>query len=285
MGYQLWISPQTGIRRKGTTFKELQNFFVDQITTKFIFEPLYSCNINDNGLIVREQLEKKDFDIVGVIDDKKNVIGYAKKDDLKNRRIIDFVRNFDMNLIITDSSPISRLPSLLASKGFVFVMQVDKIIGIVTTADINKPVFRIYLFGIISLFEMHLNYWINSFYSDSEWREILTEQRFKEAMRIYDLRKGYNQDLSVLECLQFCDKREVLKNTREFILYFNFLKNKFDKFLIIVEKIRNELVHNQNSLISNVKWNIFIETISLIEKFLFESEQIIEEKTRTKSII
>jgi predicted transcriptional regulator len=280
MGYQLWISPQTGIRRKGTSFKELQTLFIDQITTKFIFEPIYSCNINDNGLIVKEQLEIKDFDIVGVIDDSKNIIGYAKKEELKDRLIIDSIRNLDFDLIITDSTPISKLPSLLASRGFVFVMQVDKIVGIVTIADINKPVFRIYLFGIISLFEMHLNYWINSYYPDNTWRKLLIEQRLDEAIRIYDLRKGGNQDLSLLECLQFCDKREILKSTPEFILFFNFLENNFDKYLKIVEKIRNELAHSQNSIISNVKWNIFIEAISRIEIFLVQSEQIIEEKTR-----
>jgi predicted transcriptional regulator len=279
MGYQLWISPQTGIRRKGTSFKELQTLFIDQITTKFIFEPIYSCNNNDNGLIVKEQLEIKDFDIVGVIDENKNIIGYAKKEELKDRLVIDSIRNFDLDLIITDSTPISKLPFLLASRGFVFVMQIDKIVGIVTIADINKPVFRIYLFGIISLFEMHLNYWISSYYSDSTWKKLLIKQRLDEAIRIYDLRKGDNQDLSLLECLQFCDKREILKNTPEFILIFDFSENNFEKYLKIVEKIRNELAHSQNSIISNGKWNIFIEAIFSIEIFLVKSEQIIEEKT------
>lgn len=280
MGYQLWISPQTGIRRKGTTFKELQALFIDQITTKFIFEPLYSCNINDDGLIVKEQLENKDFDIVGVIDDNKNVIAYAEKEDLNGRTIVDSIRKFDLNLIITDSTPISRLPSLLAYKGFVFVMQVDKIVGIVTISDINKPVFRIYLFGIISLFEMHLNYWIDIYYPKNSWNSLITEQRLINAKKIFDSNKDINQDLSLRDCLQICDKREVLKKTPEFISNFNFSKNEFDRFLEIVEKIRNELAHSQNSIISNVGWNSFSEKISLIEIFLIESEHIIEEKTR-----
>ena len=280
MGYQLWISPQTGIRRKGTTFKELQTLFIDQITTKFIFEPLYSCNINDDGLIVKEQLENKDFDIVGVIDDNKNVIAYAEKKDLNGRMIVDSIKKFDLNLIITDSTPISKLPSLLAHHGFVFVMQVDKIVGIVTISDINKPVFRIYLFGIISLFEMHLNYWIDKQYPENSWNSLITEQRLINAKKIFDSNKDINQDLTLRDCLQICDKREVLKKTPEFISNFNFSKNEFDRFLKIVEKIRNELAHSQNSIISNVGWNSFIEKISLIEKFLIESEHIIEEKTR-----
>ena len=153
MGYQRWISPQTGIRRKGTTFKELQTLFIDQITTKFIFEPLDSCNINDNGLDVKRKLETNHFDIVGVTDNDNNFIGYAKTEELRNDIIANSRRDFG-NLIIIDSTPISKLFSLLAPAGFIFVKHADKIVGIVTKADINKIVIRIYLFGIISLFEM-----------------------------------------------------------------------------------------------------------------------------------
>jgi predicted transcriptional regulator len=284
MGYQLWISPQTGIRRKGTTFKELQTLFIDQITTKFIFEPIYSCNINDNGLIVKEQLEIKDFDIVGVLDDNKNIIGYAKKEELKDGLIIDSIRNFDLDLIITDSTPISYLPSLLIHTGFVFVTSINKIVGIVTIADLNKPVFRIYLFGIISLFEMHLNYWINNYYSDNSWSPTLTEQRLNKAKEFYKERVVKNLGLSLLECLQFCDKRDILKNTSEFNSVFNFSESEFEEFLKTVEKIRNELAHSQSSIISNLEWNTFTETISCIEKFLSESEQIIEDEIKTKGI-
>ena len=46
-------------------------------------------------------------------------------------------------------------------KEFIYVLKGGSIEGIVTRADINKPIVRIYLFGLISLCELHLNYWIN----------------------------------------------------------------------------------------------------------------------------
>ena len=36
MAYQLWTSLRTGDRRKGVTFNEVRNKFIDYLTTKFI---------------------------------------------------------------------------------------------------------------------------------------------------------------------------------------------------------------------------------------------------------
>jgi hypothetical protein len=67
MAYQLWTSLRTGDRRKGVTFNEVRNKFIDYLTTKFICEPLLSCKDEDNSSWVKEKLDSKVFDIAGVI--------------------------------------------------------------------------------------------------------------------------------------------------------------------------------------------------------------------------
>lgn len=42
--------------------------------------------------------------------------------------------------------------------------------GIVTFADLNKPPVRVYLFGLVSLLEVHLRFWIRTAYSDGSWK-------------------------------------------------------------------------------------------------------------------
>jgi hypothetical protein len=152
VGYQLWLSPYTGLRRKGTTFKELETLFIDQITTKLISEPLFSSRKYDNASEVKVELTNRDFDYVEVIDDQNNVIGYCKRDELKEGSIGDYYRSFDLNNIITDSTPLCNLFATLKSNKFAFVMSWDKVDSIVTVWGLNKPIVRIYLFGIISLF-------------------------------------------------------------------------------------------------------------------------------------
>jgi len=83
MAYELWRSPHTGLKRKGTTFKELQAVFTDHITTKFICEPLYFCRLGENALEVRHELQRRDFDFVAVSDDTNRIIGYCQRDALQ----------------------------------------------------------------------------------------------------------------------------------------------------------------------------------------------------------
>jgi len=284
MGYELWISPNSGIRRKGTTFKELQSIFFDSITTRFIYEPVYSCKLTDESENVKGILSQKEFDIVGVIDEANQIIGYAERFELTNGHIKKFTKEIRISQVISDSTPISHLLNILYDVSFVFVIVKDKIGGIVTRADINKPIIRIYLFGIISLFEMHLNFWINEFYENESWTGKLKENRLQEASKTYELRKGNNDDLSLLECLQLCDKKTILKSTNIFQEQFTFSKTQIVILLENIEKIRNELAHSQNSIISNLEWSEFVNTISKAQDFLSKSEKIVEEKARRTSV-
>ncbi len=281
MGFQLWISPNTGIRRKGTTFKELQNIFIDNITTKFIYEPVYCCRLNDPGLEVRETLVLRDFDVIGVIDENDNVIGYALRKELTNGSISKFIRKIELGKMTADSTPILELMNILHINDYSFVLESNKVVGIVTRADINKPIVRIYIFGIISLFELHLNFWINEYYNNDSWKKLITEQRLEETIEIYKLRKGNNEELTLLECAQFSDKKEILSQTENFRNQFDFSKGGFEKLLRSAESIRNELAHSQNSIIANLEWNRFVYTISRVETFLTQSEKFVEENTRT----
>jgi hypothetical protein len=109
-----------------------------------------------------------------------------------------------------------------------------------------------FLFGIISLFELHVNFWIDFFNPVGEWANQMKAERLDAAQRMLLLRKGNNDDLTLLECLQLADKKEILRGTPEFFEAFNFTKTTIKSFFENVETIRNELAHSQNSIISNL---------------------------------
>lgn len=276
MGFQLWMSKKTGIRRKGTTFKELQSIFIDSITTKLIYEPIYCCRLNDSAVEVQQTLSERDFDIIGVIDANENVIGFAKKEELRHGNILESFHEIKLKHIIADSTSISELLNILSKNSYSFILQENQIVGIVTRADINKPIVRIYLFGIISLFELHLTFWINEYYQEMTWKNQINEARLSLAEDTLKKRKGNNDELTLLECLQLCDKRDILNKTSIFMTQFKFSKTQFDKLLKDTERIRNELAHSQNSIIANLEWSRFVSTISNIESFLKISEEMVE---------
>lgn len=276
MGFELWYSKHTGIRRKGTTFSELQDIFINNITTKFIYESLACCRIYDNSFEVKRTLNACDFDVIGVIDNNDKKIGYIERAKIGDNEISSYLTTFSLNQIIAESTPISELFEILTDREFVFVLKKNEIDGIVTRADINKPIVRIYLFGIISLYEFHLNFWINKYHKNESWKKILKDERLNTADKLFQIRKGNNVQLTLLECLQFCDKRDILRNTERFIEKFEYQsKPKFKRLLKNIEKIRNELAHSQNSIISNLKWAVFVDSIKQIKYFLEKSENVI----------
>lgn len=277
MGYELWASSLTGYRRKGTRFTDIKQIFIDNVTAKCIYEPLLSCPVNSVSIEAKEELEKRDFDIAGVKKAKGGVvIGYVVADEIGNDDFNKYIKKIGHELLISDSTPLAELFSILSAKNFVLVVYANNIVGIITRADINKPPVRIYIFGMISLLEMHFNSWIRYFYPRDSWIEKVKADRLKDAKENYEDRRGNNQDLTLLECLQICDKRDLLKDISEFIRLFNFTKSKFVNFAERIEKIRNEIAHSQNSIISNMDWNEFIETIASMEQFLISSDMEIE---------
>lgn len=277
MGYQLWVSPITGYRRKGTKFLSLRKIFIDNITAMNIYEPLLCCPVESNAHDAKEALRVRDFDVAGVkATEGGEVIGYVQALDLGDGNIRKYVREISSNLLISDSTPISELFSVLSETAFSFVISGKHISGIVTKADINKPPVRIYLFGMISLLEMHLSAWINHYYPGNSWINRVPKKRMQEATEIYELRKGNNQDLSFLECIQLCDKRDLLAKSQQFRGDFGFSRVGFDSFVKDVEKIRNELAHSQYTIIANIKWDRLVKTISRAEAFLISSDEKVE---------
>jgi len=238
---------------------------------------LLCCPANLGAEHAKDALKIREFDVAGVKETEGGeVIGYVVTDELMEGEVKEYLKNIEPELLISDSAPIADIFATLTNKNFSFVLYGKHLIGIITKADVNKPPVRIYLFGIISLFEMHLNSWINHFYPDDSWEPKVSEKRIKDAHDIYEKRKGNNQDLSLLECLQFCDKRYLLAKSEDFRKGFNISKKQFDSFAKQVEKIRNELAHSQNSIISNIEWPVFVETVSWLEDFLIKSDEKVE---------
>ncbi len=154
MGYQLWVSNLTGLRRKGTGFKALKDLFNNDVTVKSIYELLLCCPADSDAVDAKRDLKNRGFDVAGVKETNDgDITGYIVTEELTNGKIRSFSKKIDINLLISDSTPIAELFSVLKNRDFVFVICGKKITGIVTKADINKPSVRIYIFGIISLFE------------------------------------------------------------------------------------------------------------------------------------
>jgi hypothetical protein len=190
MGYQLWTSPLTGYRRKGTKFAAFKQIFIDNITAKCVYEPLLCCPVDSVPRKAKEALEMRDFDVAGVKERKEGpVIGYVVADDIHDNDFKKNIKKIDQEFLISDSTPLAEIFAVLSSRHFCFVIYGNNISGIITRADINKPPVRIYIFGIISLLEMHLNSWINHFYPNDTWVSKVCTSRMDNAKKFTNKEK------------------------------------------------------------------------------------------------
>ncbi|NOQ52059.1 MAG: CBS domain-containing protein, partial [Desulfuromonadaceae bacterium] len=105
MGYQLWTSPITGYRRKGTRFDSLKQLFIDNITAQCIYEPLLSCPINSESTLAKEALVARDFDIAGVKETEEGkVVGYVVTEDIGEEEFHKYVIQIGIDVVISDST-------------------------------------------------------------------------------------------------------------------------------------------------------------------------------------
>ena len=282
MGYQLWTSPITGYRRKGTRLEELRSLLGSGITAHAILEPLQSCPAEAPSMEICDLLKQRDFDVAGVQSQRDGpVIGFVARVSLKNGFIRDYLQPITADLLISDFTPLPTLLTVLKERQHVFVLIGPEVRGIVTRADLNKPPVRVYLFGIISLLEMHLGFWARAVYGEDSWQCRLNLKRIEAAKKIQCERRRRNQEMNLFECLQFCDKRDLIiarDDLREKLHLGT--KSQARALLKRAEDLRNVLPHSQKDLVHRSSWPETINLVEWVEAVVHTSDEQLEQEAK-----
>lgn len=280
MSYQLWTSPITGYRRTGTRLSELRNLFEAGITARAVLEPLQSCSADADAREIEKILCARGFDLAGVQEHPQGpVIGFVERGSLESGIVRDYLQPIRVEDVISEATPLASLLSIFKTRERAFVLAASRIEGIITRADLNKPPVRIYLFGLISLLDMHLSFWVQDAYPNENWKEMLAEIRLTKAERLCAERRARNQEINIIDCLQFCDKGDLVlarRDLRESIGLGSGHKTR--EMLKRSESLRNLLVHSQQELTQGSSWLEVIEVVEWSEKVVHKSDALVEEK-------
>jgi len=132
----------------------------------------------------------------------------------------------------------------------VFVTAWDKPGGIVTFGDMQKAPVRMWLFGLITLTEMQMLRIIRAYYPDDCWRAKLRTERLEYAERILEDRRRRNEGVDLADCLQFCDKRELIVRDEALRQRLGATsRRQLEKDLVDLEHLRDDLAHAQDILV------------------------------------
>jgi hypothetical protein len=223
-------------------------------------------------------LHRRDFDIAGVrISECAPIAGFVRQIDLTHGLVKDHLKILDAENVIDESTSIQPLLDVLKDKSFVFVRINNQINGVITPADLNKPIVRVYLFGLISLLEIHLSFWVRQRYLDDDWKTALGSTRIAIAEGTQAKRLERHQELDLIQCLQFSDKQKLVVAHDELRQALNLgSKKRANSFLSSAENLRNTLAHSQYDLVAGGSWSELIQLVKRVEETISHSDELVE---------
>jgi len=254
---------------------DLRGIFDVRITASDIAEPLESFAQDQAASEVREVLQARDFDVAGV---RKNgtVYGYVERPDLSHGSVGDHAKSFDVSLIVTESTGLFKLLARLRDVPQLFVLDADHVGAIVTPADLQKAPVRLFLFGMVTLIEMHFLRMIRDHFENDSWKS-KAHNCVDEAERIFASRRTRNQAIDLAECLHFAGKVTVVTNTKQLCRRTGFdSKESAKACLERLVDLRNALAHGQDILLG--LWPEIIDVVEEAERILDRCEEDVREK-------
>lgn len=259
-----------------STSQDLRDLFERSITVKHVAEKLKSCKAHDDSTVVRKLMEKLDFDVMGIEDDGA-VYGYVEQSKLETGQCMKYQRIFHPSELIAESTSLIDILPILRDKPRVFVLDRNKVTGIITRGDLQKAPVRMLLFGLVTLLEMHLLHLVRIYYPGDSWQEFLNDTRLEKAKEVFSQRRAKNEAIDLEDCLQFCDKKELILRSTQIRDCIG-LKSKEDEaggelLLKSAEDLRNKLAHAQD-IVTGTTWPEIIDLAEEIEALLKRCEEI-----------
>jgi hypothetical protein len=148
---------------------------------------------------------------------------------------------------VADRASFAEVILVLGTFDCCFVTLFDTIAGVLVKADIQHPYMRMWLFGIVTMVEMETGPLIERFWPNGGWQSLISEGRLAKAQLLLAERERRNQPSTLLACLQFADKLQILLENETFFRQFGFSSKKVARSICKdIESLRNNLAHAQD---------------------------------------
>jgi hypothetical protein len=226
--------------------RRMRRLLNEGIPAAYIAEPLPSFDEEKDAASAREFMEKSGQEILGVRS-AGNIAGYVLREDLAGGACGDHMRRFEDDQLLYADSPLARVINVLDRFETCFISILGQVGALVTREDMQKPPVRMWLFGMITILEMHFLRTIEERFPDDSWTEEVSEGRLEKARSLRKERTQKGQHPSLLDCLQLSDKAHILLRDAESRSDFGFESRKAGRREIKnLESLRNNLAHAQD---------------------------------------
>ncbi len=246
--------------------EHMKRLFTESFSVGDIAEPLVSFDATSDAAEVRRVMLERAYQVVGLREHGVTV-GYVKREELGDGTCAEYLCHFDATEVVSEALCFPKLVGLLGHLPRLFVTCFGRVGGIVTRSDLQKPPVRMWLFGMITILEMGLTRLIETRFPDGRWRDCVSPGRLQKAEALLEERKRRNQELDLIDCLQFSDKGQITlkdESLREQVGYAS--RRRGEDAIKRLEALRNNLAHSQD--IVSCDWETIVQLTENLDKIL-----------------
>jgi hypothetical protein len=219
---------------------------MNTFTVRDLARPLPSLDVSQPAPQATGIMAEKGWTLIGL---RRNgmIAGYMLAGDSGSETCAQRLRHIEPEQILDNSAPLSAMVHVLTHHDYAFVRALGQIGGVLSRADLEQPIGRMWLFGMITLMDMDFSDRIRKRWPEGEWQDLLSEGRLEKA-RLLQAERGRRGHLAeLLDCLQLSDKATILMEDPEQMAQWGFAsKRAAQARLRDLESLRNHLAHSQD---------------------------------------
>ncbi len=224
----------------------VKRMFMEIFTARDIAEGLLSFDAETACEQVARELKNQCREVASV---RVNgtVQGYVRASDLGEGICTDNLRHFTVDQVVYGTSTFTDVIHVLTRHDYCFVTVLGNVAGIISRDDINKPMVRMWLFGIVTMVEMALVKLIHERFPKGKWEAHVSAGRLQKARDIQQERQRRNLYCDLIDCLQLPDKAQILvEDTVAMERLGMESKSAAKRVIKELESLRNHLAHAQD---------------------------------------
>lgn len=207
-------------------------------------------------------MEENAFSVAG-IRRAGQIKAYLRREDIAAGLQLDQARRFSLDQVVAGDAGLPEVVEVLTRHHHCFVAILGAVAGVITRSEMEKPIIRMWLFGMITMLEMRLTEMISERWPNGTWIDLIKPGRVEKALQLQQERSRRGQQVSLLDCLQFSDKGYIVIQDPDYLNRFNLQsKSQARQVISSLESLRNNLAHSQ--LITTQDWPQIVRMTRLV---------------------
>ena len=243
--------------------QRVARLFTDCFRATDIAEPLRSFDALHDPQEIARVLSDNRLEVAGIRRDG-HVAGYVRRSDISDSEPAR-LRGFAEDQVVNGDASLTDVIHVLTRYNQCFVSLLGEVVGLISRADIQKPLVRMWLFGIVTLAELEVTEQVRARWPADSWQELITDTRLNKATTLYEERQRRGLNCELLDCLQLTDKVQVLFHDPDALSSFGFKTRRSAKQVLReLESLRNHLAHAQDIVTHD--WPQIVRLVRRIEE-------------------